>query len=168
MRGSGLPAVVFDAGHGAGARSWLLVQPELASGVQTVSYDRAGLARSDLAPGPGPRMSGQDVDDLRAMLAALEVPLPYVLVGHSYGGMNVRLFAARFPEEVAGLVLVDAVHDGYLDELRALDPVQGVALDEVLAAIEPRRGSESGTVAGGSGSGDSPGNDGLPAAGADR
>ena len=138
VRGSGAPAVVFDAGHGADARSWLLVQPELATEVLTVSYDRAGIARSDPAPGDGPRTSGMDVDDLRALLAALEIPPPYVLVGHSYGGMNVRLFAARFPREVAGLVLVDAVHEDYFAGLRALDPVQADALDELLEAIKPR------------------------------
>lgn len=99
------PVVVMDAGLGGSTFSWEEVQPRLAKAYRVCSYDRAGMGFSD--PGPLPRDTRHMAEDLRALLKAAGLPGPYILVGHSLGGMTVRLYAALYPQEVAGLVLVD-------------------------------------------------------------
>jgi pimeloyl-ACP methyl ester carboxylesterase len=108
VTGEGSPTVVLDSGLPATVLSWCRVQPEVARLTRVVSYDRAGLGWSEL--GPLPRTSLRIVEELRALLRAAELPPPYVLVGHSFGGFTARLFAGRYPEEVAGVVLVDPIH----------------------------------------------------------
>lgn len=103
---AGAPTVVFDAALGASALSWTLVQEEVARRAATFAFDRAGMGWSEL--GPLPRSGERAVAELRALLAAAGARPPFLLVGHSYGGLLSRLFAARHPDEVAGLVLVDA------------------------------------------------------------
>jgi pimeloyl-ACP methyl ester carboxylesterase len=105
VAGVGSPAVIFEAGIAATALSWRLVQSEVAEFAQTVSYDRAGLGWSD--PLRGALDLERILENLRAMLRAAGAGVPRILVGHSYGGLIVLAYAARFPEEVAGLVLVD-------------------------------------------------------------
>ncbi len=107
--GSGSPVVVLDSGLSGDSNAWLLVQPGVAEFTQVISYDRAGLGWSDR--GPKERTSRQIVKELHAMLREAEIPGPYVLVGASFGGFNVRLFAHEHPEQVAGLVLVDSPHE---------------------------------------------------------
>ena len=104
--GAGFPAVIFDAALGGTSRSWALVQPEIAKLARTAAYDRAGFGWSDR--GPRPRVTSRIVEELRTLLRKAEIPPPYVLVGHSFGGLAVHLYAAKYPQEVAGLVLVDA------------------------------------------------------------
>jgi pimeloyl-ACP methyl ester carboxylesterase len=105
--GTGSPTIVLEAGLMSTVLSWSGLQRELARRYRVVSYDRAGLGWSDL--GPMPRTADRIVDELHAMLERAAIPPPYVLVGHSFGGLTMPLFAARFPEEVAGMVLVDPV-----------------------------------------------------------
>jgi len=107
--GSGSPTVVFDAGLANWSQIWGLVQPDVAKRTQACAYDRAGLGFSDPATRPG--TSANIVDDLDRLLRAAPIAPPYVLVGHSYGGMNVRLYANLHREDVAGLVLVDPSHE---------------------------------------------------------
>src|SRR6267154_560041 len=104
--GSGSPAVVFDSGWEDWAPAWSKVQPEVAKWTRACSYDRAGAGFSD--PGPMPRTSVRIADELRRALHNARIQGPYILVGHAFGGDNVRTFAARYPAEVAGLVLVEA------------------------------------------------------------
>jgi pimeloyl-ACP methyl ester carboxylesterase len=85
---------------------WSLVQTEIGQTTQVCAYDRAGLGWSD--PGPQPRTPGQIARELHTLLANAGIAGPYVLVGHSVGGKNVRMFALQRPEQVAGMVLVDA------------------------------------------------------------
>jgi pimeloyl-ACP methyl ester carboxylesterase len=106
--GSGSPAVIFDAALGASSLSWSLVQPEVARLTRACSYDRAGFGWSDA--GPRPRTAGRAADELHELLRRGGVPPPYLLVGHSFGGLVMRIFAARNHDEVAGLVLVDPAH----------------------------------------------------------
>jgi pimeloyl-ACP methyl ester carboxylesterase len=103
--GTGLPAVVFDAALGGSSLSWSLVHPAIASLTHACVYDRAGFGWSEA--GPLPRTAGRIADELYELLRSAAVSGPYVLVGHSYGGLVARLFASRHPERTAGLVLVE-------------------------------------------------------------
>jgi pimeloyl-ACP methyl ester carboxylesterase len=102
--GQGSSTVVLESGLGGPALLWALVQQELQTTTRVCSYDRAGLGWSD--SGPLPRTSQQMVDELHKLLHNAEIEGPYVLVGHSLGGLNVRLFAHDYPDETAGIVLV--------------------------------------------------------------
>jgi pimeloyl-ACP methyl ester carboxylesterase len=103
--GSGSPAVVLDAGLGGSTFDWRRVQERIARRTRACAYDRAGMGFSD--PAPPPRDAGAVVGDLHVLLQRAAIAPPYVLVGHSLGGMHVRLYADRYPREVAGMVLVD-------------------------------------------------------------
>src|SRR5215813_13487568 len=103
--GDGGPSVIFDAALGGSSLSWTLVQPAVARLTQACSYDRAGFGWSDA--GPLPRTAGRIADELNELLHAAAVAPPYVLVGHSYGGLVMRLYASRHPNDVAGLVLIE-------------------------------------------------------------
>lgn len=107
--GEGSPTVVFDAGMNNWSQIWGYVQPAVARRTRACAYDRAGLGFSD--PGSRPSSSANIVDDLHKLLVAAGVAPPYVLVGHSYGGMNVRLYADTYRDDVAGLVLDDPSHE---------------------------------------------------------
>jgi pimeloyl-ACP methyl ester carboxylesterase len=111
--GTGTPTVILEAGYNDVAETWSLVQPEVARVTRVCAYDRAGLGKSD--PGPEPRNSLQMVEELYTLLDRADIKGPYVLVGHSLGGMYARLFADRYQEEVVGLVLVDSSH---IDQFR--------------------------------------------------
>lgn len=105
--GRGSPAIVLEAGLMSTVLSWCDLQSRLSKSYRVVSYDRAGLGWSDL--GPTPRTADRIVAELHTLLERAAIPPPYVLVGHSFGGLTMPLFADRFPDEVAGIVLVDPV-----------------------------------------------------------
>jgi pimeloyl-ACP methyl ester carboxylesterase len=100
--------VVLEAGIASTSLGWVNIQKALREEARVITYDRAGLGWSDRASGP--RTLQNAVAELRAVLEANNTPKPYLLVGHSYGGLIVRQFAACYPDEVAGLVLVDPVN----------------------------------------------------------
>jgi len=104
--GSGSPAVIFESGFEDWAPAWAVVQPRVAAWTRACSYDRAGAGFSDA--GPLPRTSVRIADELKAALEAAGIEGPYILVGHAFGGDNVRTFAVRHTSAVAGLVLVEA------------------------------------------------------------
>lgn len=105
VTGKGSPAVVFDGGIGARCEEYRRLQDRIAATTTVVTYDRAGYGSSEV--GPLPRDSRREVEELRTMLAELNIPRPYILVGHSLGGLNVEVYAGFHPEEVAGMVLLD-------------------------------------------------------------
>ena len=105
-QGSGGPTVILEPGAGGSAASLGLIAPAVAADSRVCVYDRAGRGWSD--PAASPPDGGQIATDLHALLERAQVPGPYVLAGHSFGGLYVRTFAAQYPEEVAGLVLVDS------------------------------------------------------------
>ena len=103
--GEGTPAVVFDAALGASSLSWTLVAPAVSAVTRACTYDRAGFGWSEA--GPLPRTAARLVEELHELLRRAAVPGPYVLVGHSYGGLVMRLLAARHPEAAAALILLE-------------------------------------------------------------
>ncbi|HJQ35422.1 MAG TPA: alpha/beta hydrolase [Pyrinomonadaceae bacterium] len=108
--GEGARTVILESGLGGGVLDWGSVQPEVARFARVCSYDRAGAGWSEA--GPAPRDSRQVVRELHALLGTAGLRPPYVLVGHSLGGLHAQLFASQYPEEVAGVVLVDSTHEG--------------------------------------------------------
>jgi pimeloyl-ACP methyl ester carboxylesterase len=120
--GEGRPAVVFDAALGASSLSWSLVHPQVARFTRACVYDRAGFGWSE--GGPMPRTAARIADELHQLLQQGGVPPPYVLVGHSFGGLVVRMVAARHPDEVAGVILIEpAIPEDWVqpaDDQRAL------------------------------------------------
>jgi pimeloyl-ACP methyl ester carboxylesterase len=106
--GSGTPTVVLDAALGGSSVSWSLVQPGIAAFTRVCSYDRAGFGWSDA--GPLPRTASRLAREFRTLLAHAGERPPFLLVGHSFGGVVMRVFAGEFREDVVGLVLVDPAH----------------------------------------------------------
>jgi pimeloyl-ACP methyl ester carboxylesterase len=104
--GQGSPTVVLDAGSGGFSAQWVRVQREVSGTTRVCSYDRAGMGWSEM--GPEPRDAKQISSELHTLLKGANIEGPYVLVGHSFGGLYVRTYAARYPDEVAGVVLVDS------------------------------------------------------------
>lgn len=134
VTGSGRQVIVLVAGYGGDHRTWTDVQPSLSSFARVVSYDRLGSGAS--APSRRPRVASNFVEELREGLGKAGLNPPYLLVGHSYGGAMVRLFASRYPDEVAGLVLVDPAMENFYrraeveaaaDYLQELEEIQAQA-----------------------------------------
>jgi pimeloyl-ACP methyl ester carboxylesterase len=121
--GAGSPTVVFEAGAGGGALDWTFVQNEVATFTRTCSYDRVGLGWSDWNEG---RQGSRAVaEDLHTLLANAATPGPYVLVGHSLGGIHVRTFAQLYPADVVGMALVESAHENQsirMGEMAQADP----------------------------------------------
>ncbi|SCL21564.1 Pimeloyl-ACP methyl ester carboxylesterase [Micromonospora pallida] len=120
----GAPTVVFEAGLGESSTTWATLHQRLTAGtarVRACSYDRAGYAWSD--PGPGRRDAGRLAEELHTLLDRAGERGPFVLVGHSFGGFVVRLFADRWPGETAGMVLVDVTDERGIGELEASAPI---------------------------------------------
>lgn len=108
LAGQGAPVVVFENGLGARLDWWSKVWPDTVHETTALAYNRAGYGHSDASPDP--RDGAHVVEELRTLLKARKLPPPYVLVGHSLGGLYMQLFARKYPGEVAALVLVDSTH----------------------------------------------------------
>src|SRR5205823_4839104 len=105
IAGRGSPVVVLETSGMAPLECWARVQPEVAKFARVVAYDHAGYWGSD--PGPKPRDARQVAQELHELLRRADMQPPYVLVGYSFGGPFIRVFAHRYPDEVAGMVFVD-------------------------------------------------------------
>jgi len=119
---SAAPTVILEGGAGLGSVTWGWVQPRIAEMTRVVAYDRAGIGWSDR--GPEPRDAQQIARELHTALQTAGINGPYVLVGHSFGGLYVRVFGDLYPDEVVGLVLVDPTHP---DQMRR-SPREGEAM----------------------------------------
>jgi pimeloyl-ACP methyl ester carboxylesterase len=126
-RGSGAPVVVFENGLGDTLETWKSVQDDVSRFTATFVYNRAGYAGS--ASAEGTRDAAAAVRELRALLAERDLAPPYVLVGHSLGGLYMQYYARNFPDEVTGLVLVDSSHWDQRERMRRADP-SGTAVRE--------------------------------------
>lgn len=132
--GRGSPVVVLETGLGAESNEWAMVQRAIQMLTRVCSYDRAGRGASDRASSP--RDAVEMVDDLHKLLGAAEIPGPYVLVGQSLGGLLMRLYASRHRDRVAGLVLVDSMHEDQFDVFAEMFPPPAPA--DPLALRETR------------------------------
>jgi len=143
--GRGNPTVVFDAGLGEDLSTWNQVQPEVAQFSQACAYDRANVAPSDNRPTTIKVSAQQIARELHSLLVNAHLPGPYILVGHSLGGLFMQMFACQYRREVAGMVLVDSTHPeqalrlaaalgpAFSSEARQGFPVEGITYDDVLA-----------------------------------
>jgi pimeloyl-ACP methyl ester carboxylesterase len=136
--GAGSPTVLLDSGLGDGYTVWQKVQPQISQVTRVCSYDRAGYGYSESSPRP--RTSLVIAEELHALAHAAHLPAPYILVGHSMGGLEVRLYAARYAADVVGMVLVDSSHPNQIQRfppaLNDLDKTW-VREQEFLTAIMP-------------------------------
>ena len=112
--GTGSPTVVIDAGWGAWSLEWSWVQGAVAETTQVCTYDRAGMGYSEA--GPLPRNAEQFATELHTLLVRANIAGPYVMVGHSLGGLPVRVFVHDYPTEVAGVVLIDSMSPGQMTQ----------------------------------------------------
>jgi pimeloyl-ACP methyl ester carboxylesterase len=137
-QGTGGPVVIMEAAIWDIGLTWSLVQPEVAKFTRAVVYDRGGLGWSD--PSPKPRTAAALVEELHTLLQRADIAGPYVLVGQSFSGLLVRLFAYTYPDEMAGLVLVDAAHED--QDLRYPEAIRNMAkpmFEAQLQMLQQRR-----------------------------
>lgn len=114
--GEGSPTVIVDVGLGDDSTDWLPVQASAKVDSRICVFDRPGYGWSDF--GPQPRNSYRIAQELETLLQQANIPPPYVMVGHSFGGYNIRVFTAMHPEAVKGMVLVDASHEEQYDRFQ--------------------------------------------------
>jgi pimeloyl-ACP methyl ester carboxylesterase len=131
--GEGSPTIVVEAGLGADWHQWSFMMDTLATMTHVVGYARAGYSRSD--PAEGPQTAEQVVDDLFAALQHAGIKGPYLMLGHSYGGILVRIFAARHSEDISGLLLVDPSHPAQVREFAERWPESTRRLEGQLAQL---------------------------------
>jgi pimeloyl-ACP methyl ester carboxylesterase len=143
--GQGSPTVVFEAGLGEDLSTWNQVQPAVAQSTQACAYDRANVAPSDNRPLSIKVSARQIAAELHQLLIYAHLPGPYILVGHSLGGLFMQMFACQYPQEVVGMVLVDSTHPqqatrlaaalgpAFTTEARQGFPVEGITYEDVLA-----------------------------------
>lgn len=124
-KGTGGPTVIFESGIAATNLNWVRIQEHVAQFTGTASYDRSGLGWSS-SPCRSPRTPGNIVPELHAMLQAAHIKPPYILVGHSFGGLVMRRFALTYPDEVASVVLVDPMR---CDEWPPVNPNKQAQVD---------------------------------------
>jgi len=140
--GKGSPTVVLVSGFEAPQAYWNSVIPDLAAKTTVVTFDRAGLGKSEI--GDLPAHGEQSAKDLQVLLDKSAVPRPYILVGHSYGGSVVRLFASMYPDDMGGLILEDTQHEDVLNELRKilkgkdLEAFEQLVVDRFSAPENPK------------------------------
>ncbi|MEN1936182.1 alpha/beta hydrolase [Paenibacillus sp. 102] len=108
------PVIIMDAGYGDYSKAWYQVAERIIEYGTVLLYDRAGLGKSEKSPNA--RISSEMVKELKELLQQLQLKPPYILIGHSFGGINVRLFASFYPEETAGLILIDSTPENYRDD----------------------------------------------------
>jgi pimeloyl-ACP methyl ester carboxylesterase len=125
--GQGSPNVILDAGSGGMSAQWVRVQQEVSGATRVCAYDRAGMGWSEM--GPQPRDAKQITGELHTLLGKAGIEEPYVLVGHSFGGLYMQTYAHRYPDEVAGVALVDS----------STDPDQFSQRPEARDSYEPQK-----------------------------
>ncbi|MCM3164274.1 alpha/beta fold hydrolase [Metabacillus litoralis] len=108
---TGKPTIVMDAGYGDYSKTWDSVISDLSLLTDVLIYDRAGLGKSESSSKP--RTSIEMIKELREVVKGTKIKLPFILVGHSFGGVNARMYATEYPKDVCGLILVDSTPEDY-------------------------------------------------------
>lgn len=139
IKGEGGPTVIFESGFTGGRILWLLTQYQVSKDATTLVYERAGLGKSDLRPED--RTASQMAQELYELLQKVELPPPYVLVGHSAGGMYMKLFASRYPELIGGLVFVDPATGEVYERWQANEPNGWAGIEEMLREVGATEGT---------------------------
>ena len=134
-QGSGAPTVILEAGMTGDHRTWERVQPQIAQSTRVCAYDRANVPPSD--PAPPPRTAGDAVDDLQLLLERAEIERPVVLVGFSMGGLIAQLYAATYPADVAGLVLIESNHPDEWDQFEVHLTPEQIEEDRAMTLANP-------------------------------
>jgi pimeloyl-ACP methyl ester carboxylesterase len=143
-KGKGSPTVVLDAGLGGSAAQWVDVQRPASKTTRVCSYDRAGRFRSDPRPG-GVGTAQVLVRELHTLLTAANVPPPYVLGGHSLGGLTMRYFTKTYPDEVMGLVMADSSYEAQFTLGSPVVSSQGETVDVGAASQELLKSDDVGS-----------------------
>ena len=142
VTGEGQPAVVIEAGLGSGFDVYEMLQDAVSPLTKVLLYDRPGLG--DSSRSPNPRILPNYVDELKLLLQKENIEPPYILVGHSVGGLIMRYYAHLYPEEVAGLVLVDCIPEGWLEYFYSTHTAEEIEkLDNV---INPEKNNSAGVT----------------------
>lgn len=148
VRGTGALPVVFEGGLGNALDTWDHVLPTVAAFAPVVAYSRSGLGHSEM--GPQPHTAAIAVAELHRLLDALGTQRPFVLVAASYGGLLARLYTSTYPSDVAGLVLVEGVHEQQVKRFGALDSTYPAAFvksfDEALHATPAPTAGEAAEI----------------------
>ena len=131
--GSGGPALVFETGLADSLDSWLPTAHTVSEFTTTIAYSRAGFGRS--GAGSSDHSVARDVQDLHALLQALAIKPPFILVAHSYGGIIARLYVSTYPRDVAGIVLVDGTHEQQVERWNAIDSTYAPAFRTVFDSM---------------------------------
>lgn len=131
--GEGSPTVILEAGLPGSSLAWMSVFSEIAAFTRVCSYDRPGYGWSE--PASSPRTADTIVQELKMLLQAADIKPPYVLVGHSFGGLLMQLYATRFPSDFEGVVLVDSSHSDQAHRTLDLEEIEGIA--RVLKVLGP-------------------------------
>lgn len=128
------PAVIFESGNGGTADDWRLVQPAIGQRTEACAYTRPDTGRGGSRNGYEIPTADDIAQQLHLLLAKAGVPPPYVIVGHSYGGMLARRYSTIFPDEVVGMVFVDSAHEEAIWRFRAITPnaVRGISESDLL------------------------------------
>ena len=130
------PTVILEAGTGDSSEVWSAVQKQVEQFARVCSYDRLGLGKSDKLPAE--HTADQIVDDLHQLLQAAHLPAPYVMVGHSVGGIYVRKYAALNPAEVVGIVFVDSAHEEQFARVSQISPEWAKRIHDKFPVDEQR------------------------------
>ncbi|WP_249312923.1 alpha/beta fold hydrolase [Lederbergia citrea] len=135
------PTIVFESGFGWNLNNWLPIKDEVSTFANLFMYDRDGIGKSDRSEKP--KHSLQIVENLRCLLKKANIKAPYILVGHSFGGIIIRLYAGKYPEEVAGVILIDSSHEDqnikmvpFWDKELQEDYFKGFSLESSLSTFE--------------------------------
>ncbi|MBS4220319.1 alpha/beta hydrolase [Bacillus sp. FJAT-49711] len=133
--------IVFESGYGWDLNNWLPIKDEVSIFANVFMYDRDGIGKSERSERP--KHSLQIIENLRRLLKKANIRPPYILVGHSFGGLNVRLYAGKYPDEVAGVILLDSSHEDQNEKMVPLwskelqeDYFSGFSLESSLSTFE--------------------------------